>query len=98
MDLDPGVAKLKKGGGHGGHNGLKDIIAKMANQKDFMRLRIGIGHPGHREMVTGWVLGKAAKEDQEKMDAAVDEAVRCMEILAKDGVLKAQNRLHSFKP
>ena len=49
-------------------------------------------------MVTGWVLGKAAKEDQEKMDAAVDEAVRCMEILAKDGVLKAQNRLHSFKP
>jgi len=98
MDLEPGVAKLKKGGGHGGHNGLKDIIAKMANQKDFMRLRIGIGHPGHREMVTGWVLGKAAKEGQEKMDAAVDEAVRCMEILAKDGVLKAQNRLHSFKP
>nr|WP_223176524.1 aminoacyl-tRNA hydrolase [Pseudoalteromonas fuliginea] len=98
LDLDPGVAKLKKGGGHGGHNGLKDIIAKMANQKDFMRLRIGVGHPGHREMVTGWVLGKAAKEDQEKMDAAVDEAVRCMEILAKDGVLKAQNRLHSFKP
>ena len=98
MDLDPGVAKLKKGGGHGGHNGLKDIIAKMANQKDFMRLRIGVGHPGHREMVTGWVLGKAAKDDQEKMDAAVDEAVRCMEILAKDGVLKAQNRLHSFKP
>ncbi|MFP3457917.1 aminoacyl-tRNA hydrolase, partial [Psychrobacter sp. SIMBA_152] len=84
LDLDPGVAKLKKGGGHGGHNGLKDIIAKMANQKDFMRLRIGVGHPGHREMVTGWVLGKAAKEDQEKMDAAVDEAVRCMEILAKD--------------
>lgn len=98
LDLEPGVAKLKKGGGHGGHNGLKDIIAKMANKKDFMRLRIGIGHPGHREMVTGWVLGKAAKEDQEKMDAAVDEAVRCMEILAKDGVLKAQNRLHSFKP
>ncbi|MBQ4834520.1 aminoacyl-tRNA hydrolase [Pseudoalteromonas sp. MMG010] len=98
MDLDPGIAKLKKGGGHGGHNGLKDIIAKMANQKDFMRLRVGIGHPGHREMVTGWVLGKAAKDDQEKMDAAVDEAVRCMEILAKDGVLKAQNRLHSFKP
>ncbi|MBQ4864537.1 aminoacyl-tRNA hydrolase [Pseudoalteromonas sp. MMG013] len=98
MDLDPGVAKLKKGGGHGGHNGLKDIIAKMANNKDFMRLRIGIGHPGHRDKVTGWVLGKAPQVDQEVIDAAVDEAVRCMEILAKDGVLKAQNRLHSFKP
>ncbi|WP_042148703.1 aminoacyl-tRNA hydrolase [Pseudoalteromonas sp. '520P1 No. 412'] len=98
LDLDPGIAKLKKGGGHGGHNGLKDIISKMANKKDFMRLRIGIGHPGHREQVTGWVLGKAPQSEQELMDAAIDEAVRCLEILAKDGVLKAQNRLHSFKP
>ena len=98
LDLDPGVAKLKKGGGHGGHNGLKDIISKMANKKDFMRLRIGIGHPGHREQVTGWVLGKVPQSEQELMDAAIDEAVRCLEILAKDGVLKAQNRLHSFKP
>ncbi len=98
MDLPPGVAKLKKGGGHGGHNGLKDIIAKMANNKDFMRLRIGIDHPGHRDKVTGWVLGKAPQADQELIDAAVDEAVRCMEILAKDGIAKAQNRLHSFKP
>jgi len=98
LDLDPGIAKLKKGGGHGGHNGLKDIISKMANKKDFMRLRIGIGHPGHREQVTGWVLGKAPRSEQELMDAAIDEAVRCLEILAKDGVLKAQNRLHSFKP
>ncbi|EAR26429.1 MAG: aminoacyl-tRNA hydrolase [Pseudoalteromonas tunicata] len=97
MDLPTGVAKFKRGGGHGGHNGLKDIIAKMANNKEFLRLRVGIGHPGHREMVTGWVLGKASKAEQEQMDAAVDEAVRCMEILAKDGVLKAQNRLHSFK-
>ena len=70
----------------------------MANKKDFMRLRIGIGHPGHREQVTGWVLGKAPQSEQELMDAAIDEALRCLEILAKDGVLKAQNRLHSFKP
>lgn len=98
MDLEPGVAKLKKGGGHGGHNGLKDIIAKLGNNKEFMRLRIGIGHPGHKDKVTGWVLGKAPTNEQALIDAAVDEAVRCMEILAKDGVLKAQNRLHSFKP
>ncbi|QTH71105.1 aminoacyl-tRNA hydrolase [Pseudoalteromonas xiamenensis] len=98
MDLEPGIAKLKKGGGHGGHNGLKDIIAKLGNNKEFMRLRIGIGHPGHKDKVTGWVLGKAPANEQAHIDAAVDEAVRCMEILAKDGVLKAQNRLHSFKP
>lgn len=98
MDLPAGVAKLKKGGGHGGHNGLKDIIAKMANQKDFTRLRIGIDHPGHKEQVTGWVLGKPSATDKALIDAAIDEAVRCMELLAKDGVLKAQSRLHSFKP
>ena len=98
MDLEPGIAKIKKGGGHGGHNGLKDIISKMANQKEFMRLRIGIGHPGHKDKVTGWVLGKAPAADQALIDDVVDEAVRCMEILAKDGVLKAQNRLHTFKP
>ncbi|MFC3031752.1 aminoacyl-tRNA hydrolase [Pseudoalteromonas fenneropenaei] len=98
MDLEPGIAKLKKGGGHGGHNGLKDIIAKLGNNKEFMRLRVGIGHPGHKDKVTGWVLGKAPANEQTLIDAAVDEAVRCMEIVAKDGVLKAQNRLHSFKP
>ncbi len=98
MDLAPGIAKLKKGGGHGGHNGLKDIIKKMANQKDFMRLRIGIGHPGHKDQVTGWVLGKPSAADQAHINDVVDEAVRCMELLAKDGVLKAQNRLHTFKP
>jgi len=97
MDLPPGVAKIKKGGGHGGHNGLKDIIAKMANNKEFYRLRVGIGHPGSREKVTGWVLGKAQQADQEKIDAAVDEATRCMDIWLKQDLKKAQNRLHSFK-
>mgnify|MGYP000203093536 FL=1 len=96
LDMNPGVAKLKKGGGHGGHNGLKDIIAKMANNKEFYRLRIGIGHPGHRDRVTGWVLGKAPSADQEKMDAAIDEAVRSVEIWLKQDLKKAQSRLHSF--
>lgn len=96
LDMLPGIAKFKKGGGHGGHNGLKDIIAKMANNKEFYRLRIGIGHPGSREKVTGWVLGKAPSIDQEKIDAAVDEAVRCVEIWLKQDLKKAQNRLHSF--
>lgn len=97
LDLPPGVAKFKKGGGHGGHNGLRDIISKMGNNKDFYRLRIGIGHPGDKNKVSGFVLGKAPAKEQENIDAAVDEAVRCMDILLKDGLNKAQNRLHSFK-
>ena len=97
LDLPPGVAKFKKGGGHGGHNGLKDIIAKQANNKDFYRLRIGIGHPGHKDRVAGYVLGKAPAKEQELLDAVVDESVRSLDILLKDGLAKAQNRLHTFK-
>ncbi|WP_017444306.1 aminoacyl-tRNA hydrolase [Gayadomonas joobiniege] len=97
LDMPPGVAKYKKGGGHGGHNGLRDTIARLANNKEFLRLRIGIGHPGHSSQVTGYVLGKAPQSEQALIDAAIDEAVRCSEILIKDGLLKATNRLHSFK-
>lgn len=97
LDMLPGVCKIKKGGGHGGHNGLRDIIARMANNKDFYRLRIGIDHPGHRDKVTGHVLGKASKIDQERIDQAIDEASRCLDIWLKDDLKKAQNRLHSFK-
>ncbi len=97
LDMDPGTVKIKQGGGHGGHNGLKDIVARMANNKEFYRLRIGIGHPGHRDKVTGHVLGKAPQNEQSLIDAAVDEASRCFDIWQKDGLVKAQQRLHSFK-
>ncbi|MCP3697202.1 MAG: aminoacyl-tRNA hydrolase [Aliivibrio sp.] len=97
LDLPPGVAKFKKGGGHGGHNGLRDTITKLANTKEFYRLRIGIGHPGHKDKVAGFVLGKAPTKEQELIDAAVDESTRCLDILLKDGLNKAQNRLHTFK-
>lgn len=98
LDMEPGICKIKQGGGHGGHNGLRDIIACMANNKDFFRLRIGIGHPGHKDRVTGHVLGKAPAIDQNKIDQAIDEAARCFDVWNKDGLKKAQNRLHSFKP
>lgn len=97
LDMPPGVCKIKKGGGHGGHNGLRDIIARMANNKDFYRLRIGIDHPGHKDKVTGHVLGKAPANEQVKIDEAIDEAVRCFDIWQTDDLKKAQNRLHSFK-
>jgi PTH1 family peptidyl-tRNA hydrolase len=96
LDLLPGVGKIKKGGGHGGHNGLKDIIARMANNREFYRLRIGIGHPGHKDRVTGHVLGKAPANEQNKIEQVIIEATRCFDIWLKDDLKKAQNRLHSF--
>ena len=97
LDLPPGVAKIKQGGGHGGHNGLKDIIASLGNNNNFYRVRIGIGHPGHKDLVANYVLGKPAPQDQEKIDAAVDEASRCVEVLFKEGIVKATNRLNGFR-
>ncbi|ACX88182.1 aminoacyl-tRNA hydrolase [Pectobacterium parmentieri] len=97
LDLLPGIAKLKLGGGHGGHNGLKDIISKLGNNPNFHRLRIGIGHPGDKSKVTGFVLGKPPMSEQTLIDGAIDEAVRCTEILMKEDMIKAMNRLHAFK-
>lgn len=97
LDIEPGISKIKKGGGHGGHNGLRDIIACMANNKEFYRLRIGIGHPGHRDRVTGHVLGKAPANEQSLIEQSIDEAARCFEVWQKDDLKKAQQRLHSFK-
>jgi len=97
LDLPPGVARFKLGGGHGGHNGLKDIISKLGNNREFHRLRIGIGHPGSKEQVTGFVLGKAPPSQQQQIDAAIDEALRATDLLFDSGLTKAMNRLHSFK-
>ncbi len=97
LDMPPGSVKIKQGGGHGGHNGLKDIIARMANNREFYRLRIGIGHPGHRDKVTSHVLGKAPSNEQNLIESAIDEASRCFNIWQTDGLVKAQQRLHAFK-
>ncbi|MFM5509327.1 aminoacyl-tRNA hydrolase [Aeromonas rivipollensis] len=97
LDLPPGIAKFKQGGGHGGHNGLKDIIARMGNNNNFFRLRLGIGHPGAKELVAGFVLTKAPSSEQSLIEAALDESLRATEILFKQDMTKAMNRLHSFK-
>ena len=96
LDLPTGIAKFKIGGSSS-QNGIRDIVSSMGNQKDFLRLRIGIGHPGDKNRVTGHVLGKAPQNEQMQIDAAIDEAMRCTEILLKDDLKKAMNRLHSFK-
>ncbi|MEI6858434.1 MAG: aminoacyl-tRNA hydrolase [Shewanella sp.] len=97
LDMPPGVAKFKLGGGHGGHNGLKDIISSMGNDKGFYRLRIGIGHPGDRNQVSNYVLGKAPAVEQTQIETVLDEAVHSTALLFTEGMAKAMNRLHSFK-
>lgn len=97
LDLNPGIAKLKFGGSHGGHNGLKDITSKLGNNPNFYRLRIGIGHPGDKNKVVGYVLNKPSKPEQELIDKAIDESISCTDILLSQGVDAAMNRLHGFK-
>ncbi|MGO1503312.1 MAG: aminoacyl-tRNA hydrolase [Marinobacter sp.] len=96
LDLPPGTAKLKKGGGHGGHNGLRDTIAHLGT-KEFQRLRIGIGHPGDSRRVTGYVLGRLGKRETEDLNAVFDETIRVLPDAASGNLAAAMNRLHSFK-
>ncbi|MDH0095005.1 aminoacyl-tRNA hydrolase [Ectopseudomonas hydrolytica] len=97
LDMPPGIAKLKQGGGHGGHNGLRDIIAQLGNQNNFHRLRLGIGHPGHASLVSGYVLGRAPRSEQELLDQSIDFALDVLpEILAGDWTV-AMRKLHSQK-
>ncbi len=97
LDLPPGTAKLKKGGGHGGHNGLRDTIAHLSTN-DFQRLRLGIGHPGDSRKVTGYVLGRLGKQETEQLNAVFDEVMRVLPDAASGKLAAAMNRLHSFKP
>ena len=97
LDLPPGTAKLKKGGGHGGHNGLRDTIAHLGTN-EFQRLRIGIGHPGDSRKVTGYVLGRLGKQETEELNAVIDEIMRVLPDAASGKLAAAMNCLHSFKP
>ncbi|MGB0664515.1 MAG: aminoacyl-tRNA hydrolase [Pontibacterium sp.] len=97
LDLDPGVARFKKGGGHGGHNGLRDIISKLGNQKGFYRLRLGIGHPGHASQVANFVLNKAPVSERQSIGDATYEALRYTPMVIEGEWQKAMNQLHSFK-
>ncbi|MFT5707677.1 MAG: PTH1 family peptidyl-tRNA hydrolase [Oceanospirillaceae bacterium] len=97
LDINPGTARFKKGGGHGGHNGLRDIISKMGNNKDFYRLRIGIGHPGTAKDVANFVLAKASSNEQSLTQQATDEALQFTNNAISGDWNIAMNNLHSFK-
>ena len=94
LDLDPGVARLKLGGGHGGNNGLRDIIQKTAT-KEFARLRIGIGHPGVGRDVSSYVLKQPNRDDQNKIDNAIAETLRVINSIADGDFPRAMNELHT---
>ena len=97
LDMPPGVCKLKQGGGHGGHNGLRDIIACLANQKNFHRLRIGIGHPGHSSQVSNYVLSRAPRSEQELTHTSIEFALGVLPDLLDGNFSRAMQQLHSQK-
>jgi PTH1 family peptidyl-tRNA hydrolase len=94
LDLPPGVARLKIGGGHGGHNGLKDIIAHLGS-RDFWRLRIGIGHPGERSEVSNYVLNDPRREERELIDEAMQKAQNIAHLVIEGKTEAAMLKLHS---
>ncbi len=93
LDLPPGTVRLKKGGGHGGHNGLRDVIRHCG--RDFMRLRMGVGHPGEKEKVTGHVLRKATADVERILQRSVDEAADIVPVLVDRGLNEAMKELHT---
>lgn len=97
LDLPPGSVRLKTGGGHGGHNGLRDIIRALANYNGFHRLRIGIGHPGNARDVSGFVLTKAPQKEQALIERAVAEALTLSDDIIAGKIPQAMNKLNGFK-
>jgi peptidyl-tRNA hydrolase, PTH1 family len=96
MAFEPGVVRLKVGGGHNGHNGLRDIISSLGNSADFVRLRIGVGHPGDRDRVSSYLTGvKMRADDRERVETAcrLDDELLALVLAGEFG--KAMNRLHA---
>lgn len=96
LDLPPGTARFKKTGGHGGHNGLRDLISHLGT-RDFPRLRLGIGHPGNSKQVVNYVLSNAGKGERSAIDTAIDEAIRSLPDALSGDWGRAMNYLHSLQ-
>ncbi len=96
LDLPPGIVRLKQGGGTGGHNGLKDTQACLGTA-NFTRLRIGIGHPGQASDVVNYVLHPPSRDDREKIDAAIAQAIAVLPTLIQGDMSRAMQDLHSCR-
>ena len=95
LDLQPGTARFKIGGGHGGHNGLRDIVNKLGNNSDFTRLRIGIGHPGQANQVSDYVLKKPSPADQRLIANSIQRALEQLPVALDGDWEKAMTALHT---
>jgi len=95
LDLPPGSARLKQGGGHGGHNGLKDIDAQFG--RDYWRLRLGIGHPGDRDRVSAFVLERPSCAEEDSIEQAMRRALDVWPDMARGDFDKAMLQLHTTK-
>jgi len=96
LDLPPGTARLKFDGGHGGQNGLRDTMRLLGDGK-FHRLRIGIGHPGHKDKVTPWVLGRPSLADDAMIGRAIDDALAALPLAVRGNFMDAMTQLHTNK-
>ncbi len=96
IDLPPGTVRLKRGGGHGGHNGLRDIIGQLGS-REFLRLRLGVGHPGHKDQVVDYVLHRPTAEEQTAIESAMEEALIVLPLVVAGELEQAMHRLHSAK-
>ena len=97
IDLPPGTVRLKRGGGHGGHNGLRDVVPQLAGS-GFSRIRIGVGHPGHKDRVVGHVLDRPSLAERSGIDDAIERVVDDIARIAAGDLEGAMNALHRRTP
>ncbi|WP_313081986.1 aminoacyl-tRNA hydrolase [Pulveribacter sp.] len=97
LDFEPGTVKLKKGGSHGGHNGLRDIHATLGSP-DYWRLRIGIGHPGVKSEVVHWVLKRPMQSERERIEDSLQHALKALPVLLSGDMDKAVQQINTVKP
>jgi PTH1 family peptidyl-tRNA hydrolase len=95
LDLQPGVARFKFSGGHGGHNGLRDIISALGNTKDFARLRLGIGHPGNSKQVADYVLKRAPQAESELIQTGIERSINAIGDIVSGDWERAMRDLHT---
>jgi len=95
IDFEVGVTRFKEDGGHGGHNGIRDIISAIGGKRDFYRLRIGVGHPGHKSMVANYVLNNPSRSEADLIMADVEDAIRVMPLAAVGEWEEAMRLLHT---